>query len=441
MSVSERKPIAILGAGLAGLTAAVHLKRHKIPFVLFEGANAVAGLCQSQRDEEGFTYDCGVHFITNRLAAAVGIATECQPMAKYGETVYLRGKHYSYPLGLMRSPRFASSALIAKAQALLSRSAVTAQDYYRRQYGRRLADEIAVPLTEAWSGCGGEQIAAAVGQKFATSLPRILMLRSAALLTKRVIGIGYSATIAESSNAWHVYPQHGIAAVCQKQASEVADAIRLQSKVEEIRVANQAVESIVCNGQEFTVSGVISTAPVHVLGKMIRGNDSLAGLQAFRYRAMAFVNLKLDGPSGLSDVVTWIPERKHPFFRLSDIGLGLPWLVPPGKSQVTCDIGCQIGDEHWTAKDEDLAQQCVQSLEEIVPGITRRVLGSRVVRVPLAYPIYHLNYEPARQKLAQGTGIRGLISVGRNGEFAHILMEDVYWRTRWKVSQLIDELR
>jgi len=26
--------------------------------------------------------------------------------------------------------------------------------------------------------------------------------------------------------------------------------------------------------------------------------------------------------------------------------------------------------------------------------------------------------------------VAGLYSIGRNGEFAHILMEDVYWRTR-----------
>src|SRR6187399_1456600 len=132
MPTTIERPIAILGGGLAGLTAAVHLKRHNIPLVLFEGANAIAGLCRSQRDDEGFTYDCGVHFITNRLAAAVGIARACRPMAKYGETVYLRGKHYGYPFGLIRSPRFAASALWAKATSVTMRPAVTARDHYRK---------------------------------------------------------------------------------------------------------------------------------------------------------------------------------------------------------------------------------------------------------------------------------------------------------------------
>ena len=34
--------------------------------------------------------------------------------------------------------------------------------------------------------------------------------------------------------------------------------------------------------------------------------------------------------------------------------------------------------------------------------------------------------------------IENLLSVGRNGEFAHIFMEDVYWRTRKKVRDLIE---
>jgi protoporphyrinogen oxidase len=320
------------------------------------------------------------------------------------------------------------------------RPAVTAREHYRKEYGYKLAEDVAVPLTEAWSGCQADRIAAAVGHKFATSLPRMMMLRASAAITKRVIGIGYASTITESTDSWHVYPKDGIAAVCQKLADEVSDNVRLQSKVEAIHVEQDVVTAITCNGQQQEVSGVISTAPVNFLAKMVRGSDKLAALQPFRYRAMVFVNLKLEGASGLRDVVNWFPESRYPFFRVSDIGMGLPWLVPSGKAQVTCDIGCQIGDEHWNAADETLTQQCIKSLEQISPGVTKRLLGSRVVRVPLAYPIYDLAYEDTRQAFSKGTGIRGLLSVGRNGEFAHILMEDVYWRTRWKVSEFIDDV-
>ena len=38
-------------------------------------------------------------------------------------------------------------------------------------------------------------------------------------------------------------------------------------------------------------------------------------------------------------------------------------------------------------------------------------------------------YEERRQGFAESTGVDGLYSIGRNGEFAHLLMEDIYWRT------------
>jgi len=430
-------PIAILGGGIAGLTAALHLKNHSVPFVLFESSDAVAGLMKSERDEEGFTYDCGVHFLTNRLAAAIGMSRDCQPMARYGETVHLRGRCYAYPLGLLASPKYLSSALIGKSKSLFASTASTAREYYSSQYGSRLSEEIAIPLTEAWSGANGDEVAAAVGQKFSTGLGRMMMLRTAAKMTNRVIGIGYASTIVESTNSWHVYPQGGISSVCHRIAEKLEENVRLNCNVEQIDVENERVHSIIVNGKPLPVAGVISTAPVHVLPKLVRGTNALAGLEKFEYRAMIFVNLKLNGPSGLTDVVTWVPERDYPFFRLSDIGMGLPWLVPNGKSQVTCDIGCKVGDSHWNMNDSELTKLCIDSLERMIPGIGKRACGSRVVRVPLAYPIFKVEYESKRKSWEQTTGVDGLLSVGRNGEFAHLLMEDVFWRTRWKVSEFL----
>ena len=69
----------------------------------------------------------------------------------------------------------------------------------------------------------------------------------------------------------------------------------------------------------------------------------------------------------------------------------------------------------------------------------KRFLGCRVVRTPLAYPVFLTEYEADRRRFEQGTGVQGLYSVGRNGEFAHILMEDVFWRTRRKLVGLVDE--
>lgn len=130
---TDERPVAILGGGLAGLTAATYLRRHGVPVRVYEAGKQLAGLARSERDAAGFTYDCGAHFITNRLAAAVGVSAACRHMPRYGETVWHRGRGYSYPFGLMRSVRYVMSAVAAKVRGVFAGKAVTAADHYRGQ--------------------------------------------------------------------------------------------------------------------------------------------------------------------------------------------------------------------------------------------------------------------------------------------------------------------
>jgi protoporphyrinogen oxidase len=183
-------------------------------------------------------------------------------------------------------------------------------------------------------------------------------------------------------------------------------------------------------------SAVVSTAPVHILAKLVRGTNALANLAKFRYRPMILLNLRFTGRHLLPDVVTWVPERHVPFFRLTEATRSMPWLAPEGKTVITVDIGCEVGDAMWTMADDDLARLCLEHLEAIVPDARRRFIGHQLLRTPVAYPVFLRSYEEERKALSRGLPVEGLSTIGRNGEFAHILMEDVYWRTRKRMRDL-----
>jgi protoporphyrinogen oxidase len=152
-------------------------------------------------------------------------------------------------------------------------------------------------------------------------------------------------------------------------------------------------------------------------------------LARFRFRGMVLVNLKLEGTNLLRDTVVWLPQG-FDTFRLTEATRSMPWLAPEGKTLVLAEYGAQPGDAVWTADDDTLVEKALSELAMIVPDVQSRFLSGRVLRQPLAYPIFHLDYEADRQRLrTDGTGVENLISVGRNGEFDHILMEDLYWRT------------
>lgn len=437
MTSKAQKPVVILGAGLAGLTAANYLKSKNIPVILYEAGNKIAGLAQSFHNADGFTYDFGAHFVTNRLAKAIGVADKCRTVKHYAETVWLSGKSYSHPFGLMKVPRMTASGIAAKVKFLTDGGKTeSAADWFRSAYGAALANEVAIPLTEAWSGAKAEDLSPAVGDGIASGIARTLWLRAASRITRRAVSCGYSRELPEKASVYHVYPEGGIGTLCQKLAETLNGTVQLESPVEAILVEDGKAVGVRVGGKTVEASAVISTAPVHVLGKITEGTDALRHLSRFRYRPMIFVNLRFNGRGLLPDVVTWTPENEFPFFRLTETALSMPWIAPMGKTLITVDIGCEKGDDFWQMDDEKLGELCVENLKPIIPDVRARYEGCRVLKTPIAYPVFLREYEAERQIFAKGTGVENLYSVGRNGEFQHIFMEDVHHRTRAKMSEL-----
>ncbi len=436
---SDRAPVAVLGAGLAGLVAAQTLRRAGVPVAVYEAGPRIAGLARSFVDADGFTYDFGAHFITNRLAAAVGVGAECRDVLHYAETVWLDGRSRGYPHGLATVPRFAASAVAARLRP--GAAPESAAEWFRREYGPRLAEEVAIPLVEAWSGAPADTLAPSVGQKLDGGVRHVLGLKAAARLTGRAVAHGYCREQPEHAHVWHVYPERGVETLCDALARGLSDAIHLDSPVERVLVEGGRVAGVRVGGRDLPARAVVSTAPLHVLARIVDGTDALRPLGRFRYRPMVFVNMRFEGRGLLPDVVTWVPDRALPFFRLTEAPLSMPWLAPPGRTLVTADIGCEVGDELWRMDDDALGAMCAAHLEAIAPAARGAYRGCRVLRTPLAYPVYLREYEADRRRLeAEGLPVEGLHTIGRNGEFAHILMEDVYWRTRRRMRALADAL-
>lgn len=436
--MEPKKPIAIIGAGLAGLTAANFLKKHNVPFILYESGNKIAGMASSFKDSDGFSYDFGAHFITNRLADAIGVSSECRLIKHYGEAVWLKGKSYGYPFGLMVISRMSLGFLATKFKSILDKRVFnSAAEWFRKRYGTTFANEIALPLIEAWSGAPAEALSPAVGASLPGSMAKTLYLKTAGIISNRAVACGYNREMSEMPSVWHVYPNGGMATLCTKLAEGLEDSIILESRVEEILVENERVIAVKVNGEIQQVSGVVSTAPANILSKIVKGTNALQGASRFRFRPMIFINMRFEGRKLLPDTVLWFPEKKFPFFRLTEITRSMPWLAPEGKSIITVDIGCQKDDEFWNMDEKILTELCLVHLESVIGNVRKRFLGSNVLRTPIAYPVFLNEYEKERLDFEKTTPINNLLSIGRNGEFAHRFMEDVYWRTQKKIKTFI----
>jgi oxygen-dependent protoporphyrinogen oxidase len=431
--VSPSPPVAILGAGIAGLVAARQLARHGVPVIVYEGGPVIAGMARTVTDADGFSYDVGAHFITNRLAAALGIAGRCRTVRHYGEVVRVDGRDRAYPMGLLTVPRYVASAVRDRMRRHGGAPASVAERF-RWEYGTAMATEIAIPLVEAWSGVPADELAPSVADKIPQSIPETLRLRFAARRLHRAVAIGYCGSKPQSASVYHVYPQKGVSTLCEAIADELGDVVQLSTPVEKVYVTDGVAVGVRAGGFDQATSAVISTAPISILPKLIEGTDVLEPYRAFTFRGLVLVNLKLRGRGLLPDTMMWFPQGDYAFFRLCEAPLSMPWLAPEGSTMVTADIGAAVGDERWTMADDDLIALTLDHFARVCPDAHARCIGGTVLRQPLGYPVFHTSYEADRQRLERGTGVAGLLSIGRNGEFDHILMEDIYWRTLAKVE-------
>ena len=430
-------PVVVIGGGIAGLVAAHELNRRGVAADVYEAGSRLAGMAASHTDADGFSYDVGAHFVTNRFMAALGMPGPFHTLPRYGEVVHLsEHRHPRYPVGLLGVPAFVASATGERVRRP-ARDLRVASDRFRHDYGPALADGVALPLLEAWSGLPADQLAASVIDKIPTGLAQTIWLRAAQRLTRRAVMIGYCKEEPSATGVHHVAPIGGVAAICEHVASLLPRLVQLNSPAEAIYVDDDRVVGARINGRDIETDIVISTVPVNRLPQLVRGTDRLDRFRRFGFRGLVLVNLKLVGRGLLPDVVVWTPHG-FPYFRVTETPLAMPWTAPAGKTMILCELGAQPGDDTWTLTDDQAVERCVSTLGPLIPDIATRVIGATVLRQPLGYPVFALDYEADRAALAaHGTGVRGLYSVGRNGEFDHILMEDTFWRLRRRTPAII----
>ena len=120
------KSVAIIGAGITGLTAAFYLKRKGMPVTVYEAGKRVGGVIQSIR-RDGFLAECGPNTLLEtspkiaRLVRDAGLESRRLDSDPKAETRYV--VRYRRPIAMPSSPLgiFTSEMLSAKAKFALLR--------------------------------------------------------------------------------------------------------------------------------------------------------------------------------------------------------------------------------------------------------------------------------------------------------------------------------
>lgn len=422
----------VIGAGPAGLSAALQLGRHGIPCVLLEADPGAVGGISRTVVHRGHRFDLGGHRFYTRNPEVERLWREWLDdwrVVWRASRILFRGRMLDYPLrpwnalvnlGPVEAARCVASYLWARLRP--RRTVRSFEDWVSHAFGERLYRNFFEAYTEKVWGVSCRDISA---DWAAQRIGRLDLGRALAhaLLPAR-LGRPGVRSLAES----FLYPTHGPGmlwdAVADRARAGGAD-LRMGSKVVRVAWERRGILEVEFEraGSRESVTGthVISSMP---LPHLVQALDPappgpvIEAARALRHRAFIVVALVLDR-SPVTDVQwLYVHERHVRVGRIQDYRNWSPAMAGhEGWSVVGFEYFCDEGDGLWNLPDPELVDLACREgacLGLIDPA---RVRDAGVARVPMAYPVYDDRYRErvARVREFLEKEIPCLQVVGRNG--------------------------
>jgi protoporphyrinogen oxidase len=407
------KPVVIMGAGPAGLTAAWELVRAGREVVVWEADPSYVGGIARTVQAEGYRFDVGGHLFHSKSdevnefwrKALPDDFIECSGVSR----ILYRGKSLDQPLNIRKAAfalgmgeGFKSYWSYLRSRAKPIKPEENLAHWLINRYGLRLYDILFKGYYEKLLGLPCEQISVTLAERH------------------------FKPPVAEQSH-FH-YPRLGPGQMWESVANRVLERnspIFLGRKVQTVHWDETGVTHITgtnAAGEFFQQEGshFLSSLP---LGELLLSLDPpppkevAEAARSLRHRNLVTVCVIV----GREKV---FPERmlaiNDPAVKVANIQNYKNWSAEMVEDATTTSLGleyfCSEGDNVWNATDYDLAQLGIRELGQL--GLVREpeVKDAFVVRTPKAYPIYNQSYQHHLEVIKQWVGLfANLQPLGRNG--------------------------
>ncbi len=416
--------VVVLGAGPAGLMAALQLARAGREVTVVERADHVGGMAGSF-EVAGIRVDYGSHRLhpvaAPRLMAELHalLGGDLQLRTRRGRIAF-DGRWLGFPLRIGDMARHAPKPFLARvafetAAAPLRRSRTSsAADAIAARLGPTVARAFYTPyLTKLW-GTPPDELSAELADRRVSARSGMAVLRKA-LRARNLEGRTF------------FYPTRGYGQISEAIADAATEAgalIRLDTAVAAVDLsAGSSVSTHLDDGSSVTSRTVMSSVPLPLLARLADAPDEVQHVAGrLRHRAMVLAYLVLDTDRLTIFDAHYFPGLDTPVSRLSEPknfrDAPGPGGDPKGVTVVCAELACWEGDETWTATPGDLATTVMKTLTPLGFDFPK-LLAVEVRRIPKCYPVYsgayHQDLAFVEEWAAQHPR---LVTFGRQGLFA-----------------------
>lgn len=354
----------VLGAGPAGLGAALALARDGRRVALIEAGSEVGGLCRTVR-RGGLAYDLGGHILFVHDRARRDWLVELLG----DDAVWVDRPVVCVRDGALTSGRYLDQR--PTAPSVVNGAGPSAHVFLAGAFGTEFVDRVMRRYLQKVDGM---------------PLERILAARARTLLLEQAAPHGY----------W--YAAGGIGQLMDAMAAEVRHLgghVLLATRVSRIRTAAGGVTGIDAaspNGPiTLDATRVIAGLPPNLVAALVEPAPPDGVIPVLPPRAAALVYLLIDKDRLTGEPWIQTDDPRVPFARMSEPKNWSERLVPPGRTVIGCECYCTptADDPAWGLTDADLSSACARALVDPLGLIddSSPIHPLEVVRLPRAWSL------------------------------------------------------
>ncbi|MDF1800445.1 MAG: FAD-dependent oxidoreductase [Planctomycetota bacterium] len=429
--------VAVIGAGLAGLSCAYELAKAGHQVTILEKEDQVGGLGRSWQTN-GYWLDYGPHRFHSRNEELIQHLYEVLDnevvIRERLSRIYMQGKFFNYPLKL-------GNVLTALPKTIMVKAMWDYMWIRMRQWFKPIPDD----NFENW-----------VLKRFGRTLYEIFFgtyTSKAWKMPCTEISSDWASQRISQANLWHTikttvsppkegevrslvsefwYPAHGgIGQICRKYAEKIVEmggTIRCGEPVEKVIVEDgRAVGIQMAEGDPVMADHIVNTMPLPRALESIDppvGPEVVEAIANLKYIGIVFVYLEVDTPSVSPDHWVYLPEKHLKIHRICEFKNFSDHEIPGDKTIICCEITCRIGDDDWNLTLEEgarVAENDLVTVGLLKPGTAR---GIELKRITYAYPVYDLTYRANLDVLMKSVrSYEGLTTTGRQGLYRYNNMD------------------